>query len=267
MRDGMVEVYRTVVEPGRPLDVAFLVSASSRRRCRRTSCRASADRLAARAVASGHEETQQDELDSGGVAAAIGGADLDADARRRRRRRRVAASARGRPRSRRCARPRPTRAIRGCASCKGPIQGIYQSVFLAVSLLILISATWLGLYLAKRITRPVQMLAEGARAIGAGQLDLRLEPETGDELGSLVESFNMMAAELRTSREKLEQSRQRSRAEEPRGRRAAPLHRDDPRARRDRRHLARRRRAHLDGQRRRRAAARARRARHRPAGR
>ncbi len=34
-----------------------------------------------------------------------------------------------------------------------------------------------------------------------------MEPDSGDELGSLVESFNMMAAELRTSREKLEQSR------------------------------------------------------------
>jgi len=65
---------------------------------------------------------------------------------------------------------------------KGPLQRIYQSVFLAISLLILMSATWLGLYLAKRITRPVQMLAEGARAIGAGQFDLpRLEPEAGDE--------------------------------------------------------------------------------------
>ena len=98
-------------------------------------------------------------------------------------------------------RRRPTRATRACAFVKGPIQGIYLSIFLTVTLLILISATWLGLYLAKRITRPVQMLAEGARAIGAGQLDVRLEPETGDELGSLVESFNMMAAELQTSRE------------------------------------------------------------------
>jgi two-component system nitrogen regulation sensor histidine kinase NtrY len=95
----------------------------------------------------------------------------------------------------------------GLRVLKGPIQGVYQSIFLAVSLLILISATWLGLYLAKRITRPVQMLAEGAKAIGEGKLDLRLEPETGDELGTLVESFNMMAAELGTSRERLEQSR------------------------------------------------------------
>jgi two-component system nitrogen regulation sensor histidine kinase NtrY len=87
-----------------------------------------------------------------------------------------------------------------------PIQLLYQSIFLAATLLILISATWLGLYLAKRITRPVQRLAEGARAIGAGQFDVRLEAESGDELGSLVEAFNMMAAELRTSRAKLEQS-------------------------------------------------------------
>ena len=118
------------------------------------------------------------------------------------------------------------------------------------------AATWLGLYLAKRITRPVQQLAEGARAIGAGDLDVRLEAETGDELGSLVEAFNMMAAELQTSREKLEQSRAGPRAQEHRGRRAAPLHRDDPRARGDGRHFARCRRAHLDRQRRGRAAAR-----------
>jgi two-component system nitrogen regulation sensor histidine kinase NtrY len=89
-----------------------------------------------------------------------------------------------------------------------PILGSYLTIFLTVTLLILIAATWLGLYLAKRITRPVQQLAEGARAIGAGDLDVRLEAETGDELGSLVEAFNMMAAELQTSRTKLDESRQ-----------------------------------------------------------
>ncbi len=66
---------------------------------------------------------------------------------------------------------------------KGPIQGVYLTIFLAVTLLILISATWLGLYLAKRITRPVQRLAEGARAIGAGQFDVRLEAETRRRAG------------------------------------------------------------------------------------
>jgi two-component system nitrogen regulation sensor histidine kinase NtrY len=89
-----------------------------------------------------------------------------------------------------------------------PILASYLTIFLTASLLILIAATWLGLYLAKRITKPVQQLAEGARAIGAGHLDVRLEAETSDELGSLVEAFNMMAAELQSNRAKLDQSRQ-----------------------------------------------------------
>ena len=76
-----------------------------------------------------------------------------------------------------------------------------------MTLLILVSATWLGLYLAKRITRPVGMLAAGAREIGAGHLDHRIEPETRDEFGSLVEAFNSMAGELATSQRRLERSR------------------------------------------------------------
>jgi len=76
-----------------------------------------------------------------------------------------------------------------------------------MTLMILVSATWMGLYLAKRITRPVQMLAAGAREIGAGRLDHRIEPETRDEFGSLVEAFNAMAGELAASRRKLERSR------------------------------------------------------------
>ena len=88
-----------------------------------------------------------------------------------------------------------------------PLKGIYLSLFLMMTLMILVSATWMGLYLAKRITRPVQMLAAGAREIGAGHLDHRIEPETRDEFGSLIEAFNSMAGELASSQRKLERSR------------------------------------------------------------
>ncbi len=206
MREGMVELYRVEAEPGRPADVVFLLGVGSAN-LPKGHAPPAADRVAARALASGNAEAQQDDLDGGGVLlrtavpvrdadqAVVGvavvsqylGSDVQTHA--------LQATA-------------AYESYQGLQVLKGPIQGIYQSVFLAVSLLILISATWLGLYLAKRITRPVQMLAEGARAIGAGQLDLRLEAESGDELGSLIESFNMMAAELQTSRERLEQSRQ-----------------------------------------------------------
>ncbi len=84
--------------------------------------------------------------------------------------------------------------------------GVYISFFLMVTLMILVGASWTGLYLAKRITRPIHLLAAAARDIGAGRLDQRLEPETSDEFGSLVEAFNAMAGELSSSRQDLERS-------------------------------------------------------------
>jgi two-component system nitrogen regulation sensor histidine kinase NtrY len=87
------------------------------------------------------------------------------------------------------------------------LEGVYLSIFLMMTLMILISATWIGMYLAKRITRPIQALAAGAREIGAGRLDHRIEPETRDEFGLLVDAFNTMAGELAASQRKLERSR------------------------------------------------------------
>jgi len=87
---------------------------------------------------------------------------------------------------------------------KRPLTGVYLSFFLMTTLLILVGATWMGLYLAKRITRPVQALEAAAREIGAGHLDQRVEPQSNDEFGALVEAFNTMASELATSRRRVE---------------------------------------------------------------
>ena len=89
-----------------------------------------------------------------------------------------------------------------------PLTGVYLLFFLMVTLMILVGATWMGLYVAKRITRPVQMLANAAREIGAGHLDQRIEPQSDDEFGSLTEAFNTMAGELAASRLKVEQTTQ-----------------------------------------------------------
>ncbi len=87
-----------------------------------------------------------------------------------------------------------------------PLTGLYLSFFLMVTLLILLGATWMGSYLAKRITRPVLMLSAAAREIGAGRLDQHVEPQSNDEFGALVEAFNTMAGELATSRRKIDRS-------------------------------------------------------------
>jgi two-component system nitrogen regulation sensor histidine kinase NtrY len=79
---------------------------------------------------------------------------------------------------------------------KRPLTGVYLAFFLMVTLMILVGAVWTGMYLAKRITRPVQMLAAAAREIGAGHL----------EFGALTEAFNSMAGELETRRREVERS-------------------------------------------------------------
>ena len=87
-----------------------------------------------------------------------------------------------------------------------PLAGVYVSFFVMVTLFILVGSTWLGLYLAKRITRPVQALSEAAREIGAGHYDHRIQHEAADEFGAMVDAFNTMAAEVASSRRRLERA-------------------------------------------------------------
>ncbi len=78
--------------------------------------------------------------------------------------------------------------------------------FLTVTLLILLASSWAGLYLARRVTVPIQALAEGTRRIGLGDLDHRVEVAADDELGVLVDSFNRMTQELKRNKEVIERS-------------------------------------------------------------
>ena len=89
---------------------------------------------------------------------------------------------------------------------KQPLAGVYLSFFVMVTLLILVGSTWMGLYLAKRITRPVQMLSAAAREIGAGRLEHRIEHQADDEFGNMVESFNAMAADLSARQRSIERA-------------------------------------------------------------
>ncbi|MGE0359725.1 MAG: ATP-binding protein [Vicinamibacterales bacterium] len=89
---------------------------------------------------------------------------------------------------------------------KWPLAGVYLSFFVMLTLLILGGSTWMGLYLAKRITRPVQMLSAAAREIGAGRLEHRIEHQADDEFGHMVESFNAMAADLSARQRSLERT-------------------------------------------------------------
>ncbi len=60
----------------------------------------------------------------------------------------------------------------------------------------LLLALVLGVLLARRTTRPLEALTQGARAVAQGQLDTRVRVRAQGEVGVLVEAFNHMTAEL-----------------------------------------------------------------------
>jgi two-component system nitrogen regulation sensor histidine kinase NtrY len=82
------------------------------------------------------------------------------------------------------------------------------SLFLFPALLVLFGAVWLSLYLAKRITLPVRLVAEGAERIAAGERGVRVDfPAGHDEFTALIASFNRMSERLARSEEEVEHGR------------------------------------------------------------
>ncbi|XXJ18060.1 sensor histidine kinase [Desulfovibrio caledoniensis] len=78
-----------------------------------------------------------------------------------------------------------------------------------MALLIILGAIWFGFRLAKELSAPVQALAAGTERIGRGDLSVRLEDRSDDELGFLVQSFNRMAEDLEQSQNSVQQANER----------------------------------------------------------
>jgi two-component system, NtrC family, nitrogen regulation sensor histidine kinase NtrY len=87
---------------------------------------------------------------------------------------------------------------------KIPVTANYYITFLMITLLILFSAIWLGFYMARGITVPIQQLAEGTRRIAGGDLNVKIAVEANDEIALLVDSFNDMMVELNYSRQEIQ---------------------------------------------------------------
>jgi two-component system nitrogen regulation sensor histidine kinase NtrY len=77
-------------------------------------------------------------------------------------------------------------------------------LYLGFAVIIILSATWLGLIFAERIARPVGRLAGAARSVGAGDFSIRVEEEAGDdELAILGRMFNRMTQQVERQRDDL----------------------------------------------------------------
>lgn len=91
---------------------------------------------------------------------------------------------------------------------KGKIQKGYIIVLLLIALVIIFLATWFGFHLARGITVPIQELATATKRIAEGDLEVEISATSDDEIGTLVEAFNKMAADLRTNQSHIRQANQ-----------------------------------------------------------
>jgi two-component system nitrogen regulation sensor histidine kinase NtrY len=89
---------------------------------------------------------------------------------------------------------------------KQPIKTNQYITLSIVTLLIIFAATWFGFYLAKSITVPIRELAEGTQRIAGGDYDFFIDLEGSDEIGTLVNAFNRMTADLKTSKARLDET-------------------------------------------------------------
>jgi len=87
-----------------------------------------------------------------------------------------------------------------------PILASHMITLSIVTLLIIFSSVWFGFYLSKEITVPIKELAEGTHRIASGDYNFFIDLETKDEVGMLVNSFNKMTMDLKTSKNRLEEA-------------------------------------------------------------
>jgi len=98
--------------------------------------------------------------------------------------------------------------FRKAQTFREPIKAVYLSLYLFPALLTLFGAVWLALYLARRITTPLRLVAEGAERIAAGERGVRVDfPSGSDEFLALIASFNRMSERLARSEEEVDFNR------------------------------------------------------------
>ena len=87
---------------------------------------------------------------------------------------------------------------------RGRIVFEFGLLYLGFAVILILAAVWLGLWFAERLSRPVGRLAGAAQRVGAGDLDVQVPEEPGDdEIAMLGRLFNQMTRQLKGQREAL----------------------------------------------------------------
>ncbi len=80
----------------------------------------------------------------------------------------------------------------------------FALLYLGFAAILILAATWAGLWFAERLSRPIGRLAGAAQRVGAGNLHVRVREEDGDdEISMLSRYFNQMTTQLQAQRDTL----------------------------------------------------------------
>lgn len=85
-----------------------------------------------------------------------------------------------------------------------PLKTSYIFTLIMVFTMVVMLSTWVGMYLAKGISEPIQELVAATHEVSKGNLDVRVAPAGDDEIGIVIDSFNEMTSDLRTSKEDIQ---------------------------------------------------------------
>ena len=79
----------------------------------------------------------------------------------------------------------------------------FTLTYVVIAVSIWLTALALLVYLAYRVSRPIQQLTAGLSHLAAGDLDARVEERRDDEIGRAIAAFNDLAGKLKESTERL----------------------------------------------------------------
>lgn len=75
--------------------------------------------------------------------------------------------------------------------------------FVWVAIAAVLSCLALFSIFARKMTKPIEVLTDGARSLAKGELQTRIQVQNKDELGTLAQAFNDMASNLSANRQEL----------------------------------------------------------------
>jgi two-component system nitrogen regulation sensor histidine kinase NtrY len=89
-----------------------------------------------------------------------------------------------------------------------PLKSIYLIIFILMTLVILLAATWFGFYLANQLSTPLVLLGRATKQVAGGDY-AKVDIRTGsEEIAYLVEGFNQMTSNLAKSEFEIQQASQ-----------------------------------------------------------